>query len=366
MKKVILTLFVLLIIAGGRSYAADYDLNYNYTAGFLSVVSLSSRTAVEYAAQPMAGAELKNPAFADFNRHSLFFYGEKRGIGIPINRVSYGHPLGTGTFFVSIAQSSVKNLEYQRSTMPADFSHYTASFLLTATGYSTHISKFVLGGALKILYENIYQASAAGWALDIGIKHTLLKDLLVFAAVKNVGPSFSLQYAAYSLPLEFSGGTAYMNKYISASAEFRKKMGVPPEMILSGVVLKDFFVSPGFSLRAAFEDEPSVISYSGFAVFKYKNYDLRYELSVNKRFLNELRHSVSLSMVFGKERFRPYSFKLKKRVLAVMSAPDKQAMPLFFIFRNKTVYVIDKVNDGWYKVRNRFGKEGYARATRIR
>ena len=202
MKKIIRTLMVLLIATS--VYAGDVSRKGTTGADYL-LIPVSARgiaTGGAFVAN-LTGLEsiYYNPAGLDMSTGTEFMFSYMDYLADI--KISY---LGASTNFGDFGSIgfTLKSLAFgDINITTVDFpdgtgSTYSPSYLTLGLTYSKVITdRIAVGSNIKILNESIQDVSASGWAIDFGVQYKFTPELMIGAAVMNIGPN--MQYSGPQL-----------------------------------------------------------------------------------------------------------------------------------------------------------------------
>jgi opacity protein-like surface antigen len=202
MKKIILTLIVLLIATS--IYAGDVSRKGTTGADYL-LIPVSARgiaTGGAFVAN-LTGLEsiYYNPAGLDVSSGTEFMFSYMSYLADV--KISY---LGASTNFGDFGSLgfTLKSLAFGDIPITTvDFpdgtgSTYSPTYLTLGLTYSKVITdRISVGTNIKVLSESIENVSANGWAIDLGVQYKFTPDLMIGAAVMNIGPN--MQYSGPEL-----------------------------------------------------------------------------------------------------------------------------------------------------------------------
>lgn len=121
-----------------------------------------------------------------------------------------GYPLSAGTVGVSIASSSVRDIEIRVRPGPALGTFTSRSAFLQASFSSTVDSTIRFGVNAKFLYDKIYVDESTGSAFDLGLLYlSPITGLVAGISVANVGSMSALVSERAELPRQARLGVSY-------------------------------------------------------------------------------------------------------------------------------------------------------------
>jgi opacity protein-like surface antigen len=202
MKKIILTLMVLLIATS--IYAGDVSRKGTTGADYL-LIPVSARgiaTGGAFVAN-LTGLEsiYYNPAGLDVSSGTEFMFSymsyladvKISYLGASTNFGDFGS-LGFTLKSLAFGDIPVTTVEFPDGTG----STYSPTYLTLGLTYSKVITdRISVGTNIKVLSESIENVSANGWAIDLGVQYKFTPDLMIGAAVMNIGPN--MQYSGPEL-----------------------------------------------------------------------------------------------------------------------------------------------------------------------
>ncbi len=114
-------------------------------------------------------------------------------------------------FAVSVLSNNIGGIEQRTHPTDEPDGIISSHDFYTGFSYATVIyGKYEVGITAKYLYQKIFTYSAKGYAADIGIKYNLPEyDLVVGAALKNIGSLGELKSEKPEMPAMFSAGLLY-------------------------------------------------------------------------------------------------------------------------------------------------------------
>jgi opacity protein-like surface antigen len=197
MKKIILMLIMLLI--SSSVYAGDIARKGTTGADYL-LIPVSARgiaTGGAFAAN-LTGLEsvYYNPAGLDLSSGSEFMFSYMQYLAdIKISYFGASTNLGDiGSVGITLKSLGFGDIDITTVDFPdGTGSTYSPSYLTLGLTYSKVITdRVAVGTNLKILSESIQNVSATGWAIDFGVQYRFTPELMIGAAVMNIGPN--MQY----------------------------------------------------------------------------------------------------------------------------------------------------------------------------
>ncbi len=248
MKKELLKLFLLLLLAShvtlytfNEVAASIYEKAGTVGAQFLKI-GVGARPAAlgdSYGAVTGdANTLFWNPAgMADIDNPVLSLYHNRWIAGINRQSVAFAYPTPWGVWGGGLQYLYMDELigrdEDGEESIPR-FKSYNMAALIS---YSQRIDQWIEAGAglrvglnFKIIYEQIAEASASGFALDIGglfafgERWSNFNGLTAGFSVKNLGTKLKLINESYALPLNLKLGLAYrfFSKKAMATVDINK------------------------------------------------------------------------------------------------------------------------------------------------
>jgi len=97
--------------------------------------------------------------------------------------------------------------------------------------------QLLIGANLKYIQQKIAEASARGFASDVGLIYKPTKYIHLGLVVQNIGPKIKFVKEGFSLPLTLKTGLAYKNKGITLAVDVNKSIDNDP-LICLGVESK--------------------------------------------------------------------------------------------------------------------------------
>lgn len=129
-----------------------------------------------------------------------FKFDDDNAIGISINQLDYG-------------QEEITTVEQQNGTG----AYWSASDLAVSLSYSRNLTdRFSVGANFKYISENIYDVSATGFGVDVGLLfYTQLEGLSLGMNISNFGTEMKLDGKSLLQPIDVDPANAGNNSNIS-------------------------------------------------------------------------------------------------------------------------------------------------------
>ena len=129
-----------------------------------------------------------------------FKFDDDNAIGVSINQLDYG-------------QEEITTVEQQNGT--GQF--WSASDLAVSLSYSRNLTdRFSIGGTVKYISENIYDVSATGFGVDVGLLfYTQLEGLRLGMNISNFGTEMQLDGKSLLQPIDIDPANTGNNSNIS-------------------------------------------------------------------------------------------------------------------------------------------------------
>jgi hypothetical protein len=193
---------------------------------------------------PAGLAQLKRPELGV--AHAELFAGTRYDF------LGFGRPLKSGAAWGTGVQYLSQGRIEARSADRSESGSFAASDLAVNLAYSSPIfSRAKLGANFKYLQSRIADASAQGWAVDLGaMQATPLAGLNFGAAVQNLGPGLKFIEERSSLPLALAAGLAYRLPLGMTLAWDVKHM--PRDRRTTVSIGTEYAVFSGLALRAGY------------------------------------------------------------------------------------------------------------------
>jgi hypothetical protein len=136
--------------------------------------------------------------------------------------------------------------------------------LSTGLAYARQLqSGLRLGLQLKLIRQSISRAAASGWAIDLGLLHSLNADLHLGAALLNVGSMNELNQVSTPLPTEGRAGLVYSGfRRLLVGAEAQKARASELSLHLGG----QYRASEHLALRLGYQTTENRSFSAGFGL----------------------------------------------------------------------------------------------------
>lgn len=144
-------------------------------------------------------------------------YLKKRELGIShaemygqvrMESMVYAHPTKFGAFAAGLSYLGHGSVE-SRDENGAKAGNFSASERLVVLGLARRMGFLSLGGGVKIIQLQIAEASAVGYAADLGASAAIARSLRLGFSALNVGPPIKWRSQSDQLPLTLSAGLAW-------------------------------------------------------------------------------------------------------------------------------------------------------------
>lgn len=182
----------------------------------------------------------------------------------------------------------------ENGTLIGDFSTTFAAYTLAFGRQVSEKSSF--GSAVKLITEKISDASAKGYALDMGLLYAAHDRLSLGASIVNLGPQFKLVSEEAPLPAALRGGatwraTNHMN--LSVEAVYRREGPFGGSLGFEYKYFDQFSVRAGYDTSRIKELAAMAGIRGGLAIF-YKGQEFSYAVAP----FGDLGTAQYLSLVF--------------------------------------------------------------------
>jgi hypothetical protein len=120
----------------------------------------------------------------------------------------------------------------------------SSSFYAFAIGYGRKLTeRFAIGGNIKYVRENLWQTSADGFALDLGVMYrTIFEDIKIAMSISNFGSSMKLEGRNLTVQHDIDEANAGNNGNINATLDTDEfSMPIFFRFGISSNITRDFF-----------------------------------------------------------------------------------------------------------------------------
>ena len=203
--RIIITLLALVLISSMTFCQSDFVSNVSKrgtaAASFLSIGQGARATAMGSAFVAIAddqSALFWNPAgLAKIDGVGIYFDHTNWLADVAYNYLAASYNLGgMGTVGFSFTSSSYGDMKVTTVDAPEGTGQiFTASDIAFSLGYALNLTdNFAIGFNPKIIYQSIWQTSAVGFAMDLGVLYrTPFDGIMLGMAIANFGTKMQLQ-----------------------------------------------------------------------------------------------------------------------------------------------------------------------------
>lgn len=174
--------------------------------------------------------------------------------------LAYAHPTSQGTFSAGLTYLSQGKIE-GRDALGRPTAGYDASDAAVSAGYARKLDLVDVGATFKYIRCHIGSAEAQTVAADVGVKRAA-GNVVVGAALRNVGPGLKFQDQRNDLPLRLSAGAAY--KFTGGHSAAAEVVNGPRGAGTDAAFGGEFQAFKNVYLRAGYTTQTAVTGGSGF------------------------------------------------------------------------------------------------------
>jgi hypothetical protein len=138
--------------------------------------------------------------------------------------VGLAHPTRMGTFAVGLTGLSMDELELREEVPSSEpLGHFSAFDIAVHGGFGRQLLPGVQAGiGLKWIYSRLYEESAKGFLVDIGLRHEAkIPGLTLGAALLHFGPKFKYVSEEFDAPRTVKLGAAWLAPAHPAGGDLR-------------------------------------------------------------------------------------------------------------------------------------------------
>lgn len=154
-----------------------------------------------------------NPAgLASLDHTQLHLMHNEWMQSVRVEFAGLAHPTPAGTFSVGLTALNMDEIEL-REDLPSSepLGHFSPFDLAFHLGWGRSLPGRVQAGmAVKWVYSRLYEESASGWLMDLGLRHdSAIPGLAMAVALQHFGPSFQYLSESFDAPRTIRFGLAW-------------------------------------------------------------------------------------------------------------------------------------------------------------
>ncbi len=174
--------------------------------------------------------------------------------------LAYAHPTSQGTFAAGLTYLSQGKID-GRDASGRQTAGYDASDAAMSAGYARKFDRAELGASFKYIRSHIGSTEAQTVAADVGAKRAM-GNLVLAAALRNLGPGLNFQDERNDLPLRLALGAAYKfaGGHAAAAELVNGPRGTGTDVSLGG----EYQAFKSVFLRAGYTTQTAITGGSGF------------------------------------------------------------------------------------------------------
>lgn len=179
-----------------------------------------------------------------------------------LDYLAYAHPTSQGTLSAGLTYLSQGKIE-GRDSLGRPTAGYDASDAAVSAGYARKLEFAEVGATFKYIRSHIGSAEAQTVAADVGAKRKF-GNVIIGAALRNLGPGLKFQDQRNELPLRLAAGAAYKfaGGHTAAAEVVNGPRGAGTDAAFGG----EFQAVKNLYLRAGYTTRTAVTGGSGFDV----------------------------------------------------------------------------------------------------
>ena len=174
--------------------------------------------------------------------------------------LAYAHPTSQGTFAAGLTYLSQGKIQ-GRDSLGRPTAGYDASDAAVTGAYARKMELAEFGASMKYIRSHIGSTEAQGVAVDVGAKRAL-GNLVLGAALRNIGPGLKHDNERNDLPLRLAVGAAY--KFAGGHAAAVEAVNGPRGAGTDGSFGGEFQALKNVYLRAGYTTQSAVTGGTGF------------------------------------------------------------------------------------------------------
>lgn len=252
-----LTLAALLVLASRAAWAAETASFLNIGVGARALGMGGAYTALGDDANalywnPAGLSKLEKREFTA--SHAELFESTR------LDFLAYAHPTAHGTFAAGLTYLSQGKIQ-GRDSLGRPTEGYDASDAAVMGAYARKLELVEVGASVKYIRSHIGSTEAQGVAVDMGAKRAL-GNLVLGAALRNIGPGLKYDNERNDLPLRLAVGAAYKftGGHAAAVEAVNGPRGAGTDVSLGG----EFQALKSLYLRAGYTTQTAVTGGNGF------------------------------------------------------------------------------------------------------
>jgi len=214
--------------------------------------------------------------------------------------LAYAHPTSHGTLSAGLTYLSQGKIE-GRDSLGRPTAGFDASDAAVSAGYARKLEFAEVGASVKYIRSHIGSAEAQTVAADVGAKREF-GNVVVGAALRNLGPGLKFQDQRNDLPLRLAAGAAY--KFAGGHAAAVELVNGPRGAGTDAAFGGEFQAVKNLYLRAGYTTQTAITGGSGF--------DVARGLTLGLGFRNE-KWSLDYAVLPSGELGRSHRFSLGVR-----------------------------------------------------
>ena len=293
----VLPLAALLVLASRVSWAAE-------TASFLDI-GVGARAlgmgGAYTALADDANALYWNPAgLAKLEKREFTASHAEMFESTRLDFLAYVQPTSRGTFSAGLTYLSQGKIE-GRDSLGRPTAGFDASDAAASAGYARKLEFAELGASVKYIRSHIGSTEAQTVAADVGAKREF-GNVVVGAALRNLGPGLKFQDQRNDLPLRLAVGAAY--KFTGGHAAAAELVNGPRGAGTDAAFGGEFQAVKNLYLRAGYTTRTAITGGTGF--------DVARGLTLGRGFRNE-KWSLDYAVLPSGELGRSHRFSLGAR-----------------------------------------------------
>lgn len=174
--------------------------------------------------------------------------------------LAYAHPTSQGTFAAGLTYLSQGKIE-GRDSIGRPTAGYDASDAAITGAYARKLELAKVGAAVKYVRSHIGSIEAQSVAVDVGAKRAL-GNLMLGAALRNLGPGLKYDNERNDLPLRLAVGAAY--KFAGGHAVAAEAVNGPRSAGTDASFGGEYQALKSVYLRAGYTTQSAVTGGTGF------------------------------------------------------------------------------------------------------